>query len=164
MERQPENSTPTNDLTIKYRIKLPSPPIISKEEDEKFLYKYMIENFEEAKAAMLLPNVNEYAIAKFNSYDSGLSLTYLLCFNLFLYRRFRIKNQLTRSRSFLKSLLFTSPFYFLWPGMLGYSLIQIENSLYNDLFNGGTEETITKYKEFKKKYESLTSKKLENRI
>ena len=103
--------TPYHNITIKYRIKLPDPVIISKEDDEKFLYSYVREQFELSKAALKLESANNLFISLLNFHESQFFLSYVVCLNLFLYRRFRIKKNFSRVKSMFRSVIYTIPFY-----------------------------------------------------
>ena len=99
---------PYHNLTILYRVKLPDPPIISKEEDEKLLYSYIREQFELSKAAhKIYSDNNKLFIGLINYYDSQFFLSYVACLNLYFYRRLRIKKNFSRIKSLFRSVIYT---------------------------------------------------------
>jgi hypothetical protein len=139
-----------NEFTITYRVKLPDNPIISKEKDENYLFIYTIEEIEKAKLFMNIGNSN--LLSYFGSYTINLSIiSYAPVILLFFYRRFRIKKNNTKIKSFLKSFPIFIFYYYLTLSIMGS--IQTDsylNFLKQDL--NKTNEEINEFLNFKLEY------------
>ncbi len=141
--------------SIIYRVKLPTNLITAPEKDERFLYYYTIESMEKAKVFLNLGNTS--LVNYFNIYNMNISFISLLpVLYLGLYRRFRIKKQNSRIKSFTKAF----PFVVLYYLADIFIVAEFQQDYYfkflkEDLFANESGDDINEYLNFKLVYNNL---------
>ena len=150
-------ATQQKDYQLKFRIPLPTKPIITKELDEKFLYSYVIEQMEKAKVIADTPdkNLNLTAVKSIRQMKLYLSSIEYFFIPLMLYKRFKYKKNNTTVKSLLKTtaitsvLIFVSEFFFLSAAEGNY------DTFISNLLNTEDRNVFTQYAQFKEGYEKL---------
>lgn len=151
-----EKTFPINKYqTMIFQVRLPSQPIISTEKDEKYLFYETIEKFEKAKIFLNLGNPKLLDYFNLNTMTlSFFSMAPVLF--LFLYRRFRIKKNNSRIKSFAKSF----PLWFLYYFGYSYIISEIKVEKYvefikQDLMPEAKQEEVDEFFRFKSNYNNL---------
>ena len=151
------SKTPPTDYQLKFRIPLPSKPIISKEMDEKFLYYNVIEKMEKAKVIAGTPdrNANLSEISTARSWRLGLSSIVFFFIPFWLYRRFRYKKNNSALKSGLKSFAISAFFIILTESINNFGAEFNHKIFLSELLKTSDANMITQYIQFKEEYEKI---------